>query len=215
VWAERLGAPKRSGEGWDGTSFGARAERLRDFIRQRLFGDATGFFHDSWAVDDPRHRPMALEGMWPLVVGAATEAQAMRVIDENLLNPARFFTAHPVSTVGVSDTAFELRMWRGPTWNSMTYWAARGCLRYDRHDAASALLARALDQSAAQFDATGTIWEFYHPHGGDPMAVQRKPHTAFNVPCRDYLGHNPLIAMARLYEAVSRPPSAAGHRDQG
>ena len=59
-----------------------------------------------------------------------------------------------------------------------------------------------LDASAAQFERTGTIWEFYDPHGGHPEALQRKPHTPFNAPCRDYLGHNPLIAMARLYDGA-------------
>jgi hypothetical protein len=93
-------------------------------------------------------------------------------------------------------------MWRGPAWNSMTYWAARGCLRYGRRDAASRLLERALDASAAQFERTGTIWEFYDALGGQPELVQRKPHTPFNAPCRDYLGHNPLIAMARMYDGV-------------
>ncbi len=84
----------------------------------------------------------------------------------------------------------------------MTYWAARGCLRYGRADAAQALLERALDASAAQFARTGTVWEFYHPQGGDPESLQRKPHTAYNRPWRDYLGHNPLIAMAGLYDAA-------------
>ena len=39
--------------------------------------------------------------MWPLVVGAATQAQAERVIDGNLLAPRRFFTPHPLATVAV------------------------------------------------------------------------------------------------------------------
>jgi len=98
------------------------------------------------------------------------------------------------------DKKFELRMWRGPTWNSMTYWAARGCLNYGRKDAAAKLLEKALDNTARIFDETGTIWEFYHPFGGSPEAVQRKPHTPHNVPCKDYLGHNPVIAMARMFE---------------
>ena len=143
--------------------------------------------------------------MWPVVVGAATEEQANRLIDEHLLNPDRFYTAHPICTVAHTDPGFELRMWRGPTWNSMTYWAARGCLRYGRQDAARRLLERALDASAAQFERTGTIWEFYHPHGGDPLQLERKPHTQYNTPCPDYLGHNPLIAMARTYDAIPGP----------
>ncbi len=95
-------------------------------------------------------------------------------------------------------------MWRGPSWNSMTYWVARACVDYGRVDAAKILLEKALDQSAKQFDLTGTIWEFYHPLGGNPMDVERKPHSKYNTPCKDYLGHNPLIAMARLYEKISR-----------
>jgi hypothetical protein len=124
------------------------------------------------------------------------------VIDEHLLNPAHFFAPHPIATVGVEDPRFELRMWRGPTWNSMTYWAARGCVRYGRGDAARQLLERALDATAAQFERTGTVWEFYHPHGGRLEDLQRKPQTPYNTPCRDYLGHNPLIAMAHLYDDI-------------
>jgi putative isomerase len=93
-------------------------------------------------------------------------------------------------------------MWRGPTWNSITMWVAAGCLRYCRADAATAILGRALDCSAAVFARTGTIWEFYHPQGGEPTALTRKPQTPFNKPCRDYLGHNPLWMMARLYAAA-------------
>jgi neutral trehalase len=186
----------------DAGPFQDAAAELRNFMQGELFDEETGFFHDIWAVGRPDRRPLAFEGMWPVVVGAATEEQAGRVIDENLLNPDRFFSPHPIATVAVSDPLFELRMWRGPTWNSMTYWAARGCLRYGREKAARRLLAEALDASAAQFERTGTIWEFYHPLGGDPEALQRKPQTSQNSPCRDYLGHDPLIAMARMWEAL-------------
>lgn len=194
-WATRLGQPARA--------FAERAGDLRVFISERLFDPETGFFHDVWAVENPQYRRMAIEGIFPMVVGAASEEQAGRVIDENLLNPQRFFTEHPVSAVGRNDPHFELRMWRGPTWNSMTMWAARGCLRYDRPDAAHRLAEAALDASAAVFQRTGTVWEFYHPFGGDPLTLERKPQTAFNAPCRDYLGHNPLIALARIWEATA------------
>lgn len=197
-WAGRLGE--------DDAGFARRAEELRGFLQGQLFDPETGFFHDIWAVRQPERRRLAFEGMWPLVVGAATPEQAQRVIDENLLHPARFFTPHPISTVAVNDPDFALRMWRGPAWNSMTYWAARGCLRYGRADAARRLLEAALDQSALQFARTGTVWEFYHPFGGRPEELQRKPHTRFNAPCRDYLGHAPLFAMARVWRlcAVER-----------
>ena len=193
-WAGHLGR--------DSEPFAAKADALRHYIQNSLFDSETGFFHDSWSVGRPEKRRLAFEGMWPLVVGAATEDQARRVIEESLLSPERFFTPHPLATVAPSDPDFELRMWRGPAWNSMTYWAAVGCLNYSRSTAARQLLESALDASSAQFEKTRTIWEFYHPLGGDPLELQRKPQTTQNTPCRDYLGHNPLIAMARLWEAA-------------
>jgi putative isomerase len=192
IWSEKLAR--------DPTPFCRKMDDLREFIRNELYDAESGTFYDVWAIRDPSRRHMTFDGMWPVVVGAATAEQAARVIDEHLLNPDRFFTQHPICTVAWTDPGFELRMWRGPTWNSMTYWAARGCLRYGRPDAACRLLERALDASAAVYECTGTVWEFYHPHGGDPLELARKPHTRYNAPCREYLGHNPLIAMARMYD---------------
>lgn len=139
--------------------------------------------------------------MWPMVARAATQEQAKRVIDENLLNEKRFFSLHPITTVSMEDPLFELRMWRGPVWNCMTMWAARGCMGYGRTDASEKLLERAIDAIAAQYEKTGTVWEFYHPFIGDQMQLERKPYTPNHTPCRDYLGHMPVIYMARLWEA--------------
>jgi glycogen debranching enzyme len=193
-WAHRLGE--------DAAPYRRKADQLQDFIQNELFAEETGFFHDHWSVNDP-NRPLSYEGMWPLVVSAATPEQARRVIQQNLLNPERFFIQHPISTVSISDPRFELRIWRGPAWNSMTYWAARGCLRYGDTNAARALLEDALNDSAVQFERTGTIWEYYHPFGGDQQSVGRKNHTEFKSPSRDYIGHNPLLAMTRMYDTLS------------
>ncbi len=189
-WSRQLGQPA---EPW-----AAKAVALQQYIQQKLWNEETGFFYDAWTVKEPAQRRLAFEGMWPVVVGAATPAQARRVIQEHLLNPKEFFTPHPISTVALSDPKFELRMWRGPAWNCMTYWAARGCLRYGETEGARRLLEAALDATATQFEHTGTVWEFYHPQLGDPGTLLRKP-SGRNVPCRDYLGHNPLFAMVDLW----------------
>lgn len=49
---------------------------------------------------------------------------------------------------------------------------------------------------------TGQLFEFYDPFGGDPAKVQRKPDTPHNEPSRDYLGHNPVMAMARMWQTL-------------
>jgi putative isomerase len=193
-WSKELGL--------DATWYEKREDELQNFIRNNLYVKEDGMFYDIWAVKDASLRHLAFESMWAIVSGAATKEQANRYINNYLLDTSVFLTTHPIATVGKRDSKFELRMWRGPTWNSMSYWAARGCLNYGRKDAAKLILEKALDASAKQFARTGTIWEFYNPLGGKPEDVQRKPASKYNVPCKDYLGHNPLIAMARLYDKI-------------
>ncbi len=202
AWAGELGL--------EDSFFRKREKALLRFIRRELYSERDGLFYDIWAVRDETLRQTAFESMWPLVVGAATGEQAGRFIDGYLLNPEVFFTEHPMATVGRNDPRFEQRMWRGPAWNSMTYWAARACVRYGRPDAAAKLLEKALDATARKFRETGTIWEFYNSLGGPQQDVQRKPHTEYNVPCRDYLGHNPLMAMARLYDSIQSQKNVDG-----
>jgi glycogen debranching enzyme len=189
IWAARLG---RGDEG-----AGQQADALKSFIQQELWDAELGLFQDAWLVRTDKRR-LAFECFMPLTAGAATPDQAQQAIEQHLMNTECFLTEHPVPTVAPADPMFELRMWRGPTWNSMTYWIARGCADCGFVGAARELCERALNCSAAWFEKTGTIWEFYHPHGGSPKELQRKPDTPFNTPCPDYLGHNPLLAMARL-----------------
>lgn len=189
-WSRTLGQPV--------DDFEAKAKALQQFIQSELWDETTGFFYDRWIVRDRDKRHLAFEGMWPVVVGAATPEQARRVIDEHLLNAKEFFTAHPIATVARNDPKFERRMWRGPAWNCMTYWAARGCARYGRHDAARQLLDKALDATATEFQRSGTLWEFYDAELGDQTTLFRKPKGR-TVPCQDYLGHNPLFAMVDLW----------------
>jgi putative isomerase len=91
--------------GEDASPWNGEADALRAFIQEALWDEETGFFHDIWAVGKPQMRRLAFEGMWPIVVGAATPEQAARVIDENLLNESRFFTPHPIAPWGARTRA--------------------------------------------------------------------------------------------------------------
>lgn len=209
--------------GRDNRVFEARAAHLRQFIQTALWSERDGFFYDAWTLDahpdGPRAtwnktatpgRPHAFEGLWPVMVGAATPAQAQRVIAEWLLNPARFYTPHPIATIALDDPLHSNRMWRGPAWNSMAHWAARGLIRYGYRTQAHELLERALDDSAAQFNRTGKLWEYYAPDGGKPEALIRKPYSTRNMPFDSYIGHDPLLAMALLWEKTSAAAPASG-----
>jgi len=194
TWSKLLGK--------DATPYEQRADALRTYIQTELWDESSGFFYDQWSAKSAKQRVESFTGCWPIVVGAATREQARSVIEKHLLNPERFFTAHPISTIGIRDPKFQLLMWHGPAWNSQTYLAALGCERYGYPEAGRQLLERALDQSALQYERTGTIWEFYDPFGGKPEELKREIKPPHRIPYADYMGHNPLLAMARLYDRL-------------
>jgi len=182
--------------------FTERKRELKSFINDSLYSVSDSMYYDVWAIKNKAMRHLVIENFWPLIAGIADKSVADCLIDRYLLDKSCFFTCHPVPSVSISDPKFELRMWRGPTWNSMTYWIARGCVKYGRIYAAKLILEKALDKTAEQYKKTGTIWEFYNPFDGDQNLLTRKPGTSCTTPCRDYLGHNPLVAMAALYETI-------------
>ena len=187
-WSEMLGL--------DNTEFVRKRDELDQALQTHFFCDETGFFHDAYLLDrNIKYR--ALTAVWALTCGAATEEQANRMIDGSLLNPEYFFTAHPLPFVAINEPYFKLKMWRGGSWNSLTWMAVLGCLRYNRRDAALKIAERVLKYSQINYYRTGAIWEFYHPYGEAPLEMARK-HAPWLLPCREYLGHNPLFAYARL-----------------
>ena len=186
-WAAMLGE--------DGADFARRRAELDEAIQTRFFSDETGFFHDAHLLARGlTYR--ALTGVWALTAGAATPEQADRTIG-HLLEPTEFFTGHPLPFIAANEPGFSLRMWRGGAWNSITWMAVLGCLRYGRTDAARKIAEKVLERTQIAYLRTGSVWEFYHPHGGLPSEMARK-RAPWLLPCREYLGHNPLFAFARL-----------------
>lgn len=196
TWAEMLNE--------DAAQWQLKADKLRHYIQNELFDSQTGYFYDRWAVKRPEQQKLTFEGLWPFIVGAISSEQAQNVINQYCLEPSCFFTHHPIPSIGIRDPHFAFNFWRGPARNSIAYWVARGCITYGRIDAAKILLERALDATTEQFQNTGKIWEFYPPQGGDPRELSRQYGSFLKHPCSNYLGHNPLIAMAQLWEKIRR-----------
>ena len=77
-----------------------KAKNTMELIQHNLYDSDSHFFYDRWVIEDRDFRRLSFEGIWPLVCGAATMEQAQRVIDENILDSGRFFTHHPIATLG-------------------------------------------------------------------------------------------------------------------
>ena len=185
--------------GCEQEEYKAKREALGEYIRTRMYNEGTGWFYDEFATTEERELVEAIDGAWPMVVGACNEEQARRVV-EHLMSEELFFTEHPLAMVAISSPRFKPQMWQGCAFNSFTFWFAYGMYKNGFYAECKRVIERALDATARAYEETGKLWEFYHPEGLSPLAAARKPHTPFNTPCPDYIGHNPLLALYHLHE---------------
>ncbi|MFA5865825.1 MAG: trehalase family glycosidase [Phycisphaerae bacterium] len=166
---------------------------LAEQVRRHLWHEKDGMFYDRDLETGEHVAVKSVACFWPMIAGQATGEQALRLM-KHLSDPAEFFTSVPVPSVALNDPTFSLDCWRGPTWLSQPYWVMQGLCRYGYYDLADQIGRRSLDHAAKMLSEHGTIFEFYHPTGGPVSELRRKGETS--GPNRDYLGHNPIHAIA-------------------
>lgn len=169
-----------------------KAEQLALWVNQVLFDESTGLYFDQWAVGTLS----GCEGFWPLIAGIADSSTVRKSLDKWLLHPKCFGVHHSLSSLPLFDPRFELAPWKGPVYNLIVYWVARGLCSYGNYKEACELLEKALTSSADYFEKTGKVWEYYPPQGEDIEQLQPSPIA-------DDLGSNPLIAMAAMWSSLS------------
>jgi glycogen debranching enzyme len=178
--------------GEDATPYAGRAQELHAFINAELWDAASQFFYDIEMVRGHKGRIKTYEGLWPLILGSA-DADKWPALVAHLMNPREFNTYHPVATVALDEPTYSNNCWRGPAWNSISFWVIRGCRLAGYRDEAAVLARKVLDATAVRYAQHGAIFEFYHSSGESMEGMSRK--TEDRGPCRDYLGHNPLNAI--------------------
>jgi glycogen debranching enzyme len=178
-----------------------RSTDLAGMVREHLWHENDGLFYDRDMDTGEFVAVKSVACFWPMIAGQATAEQAQRLV-KHLSDPAEFFTSVPVPSVALNDPTFSLDCWRGPTWLSQPYWVMQGLCRYGYHDLAGRIGRRALGHAAKMLSEHGTIFEFYHPTGGPVSELGRKGNTA--GPNRDYLGHNPVHAIALMIEKCEK-----------
>ncbi len=104
---------------------------------------------------------LASSGLLPLICGAATPAQAARLV-AHLADPTMFGSAFPVPSIAARDAAHYAKdMWRGPVWINLNWLIALGLERYGYHDQAATLRRQTQHQIEIACEKYGTIFEFY------------------------------------------------------
>jgi hypothetical protein len=161
---ERLGDPEA----------GARAAQIVTALERRLWDAERGLFF----AEGPDHTRLPVAtwaGLAPLALPGLSPDIATRLIDEQLLNPSRFWLPWPVPSTSAEEPSFRpgdtgwpiRRYWRGPTW-PFTWWFVHQGLRvHGREDTARELAVR-----IAQLIAREGMREYYNPITGRGLGAR-------------------------------------------
>jgi hypothetical protein len=124
----------------------------------------------------PAERPLCWDTLAPLALPDLPEAIGRRLVEETLLDPAKFWDCVPLPSVSLSDPSFTTRdhfhglrrYWRGPSWVNSAWlvWLGLRRLGYDEQaDVMAARLAKAV--------AVSGVREYYDPRTGAGMGAEQ------------------------------------------
>jgi hypothetical protein len=150
-----------------------RAAAITAAMVDRLHDPATGLL----LPEGPDGRPLHVStwaSLAPLALDDLPAEIGRRLVEEHLLNPARYWLPHPVPSTAADEPAFHPgrlgrvlpRYWRGPTWLFATLPLLEGLLRAGRGDAARDLAAR-----TARLVTRSGLREYYNPYTGEGLGA--------------------------------------------
>jgi hypothetical protein len=152
-----------------------RRQSLTATIVRRMYDEESGLF---WPVvrPPPAARPaLTWTALAPLALPDLPEAIGRRLVEEHLLDPARFWLAVPPPSVAATEPTFTpddhhlpalRRIWRGPTWVNSAWLVWLGLVRLGYPEQASELARRL----AITIGSEG-LHEYYNPHTGRGMGA--------------------------------------------
>ncbi|MEI6423633.1 MAG: trehalase family glycosidase, partial [Lentisphaerota bacterium] len=195
VLAEQLGF------GLDAAEFSAAAECRSAAIRRDLWNEADGFYYDRHAKTDAQIPVKYAGAFLPLWAGVSTKEQAVRLVDNHLLNPAEFWRPYPIPALAATEPGYVEGFpdgestgccsWRAHTWLPTNYMIFHGLRHYGYDSVAAELAARTW-----RMFMRGRFSEYYTSESG--IGTGRKPFwgwtcLALFLPHENELGLDPTI----------------------
>ena len=162
---------------------------LTPAIVERMYDEPSGLF---WPLSRPAPRgrvPLTWAALSPLALPDLPEQIGRRLVEEHLLDPARFWLPVPVPSVSAGDPAFSLRdtvipglrrYWRGPSWVNAAWllWLGLQRLGYEEQ-------ARELAMRLAGATLSSGLREYYQPYSGQGMGAKSFAWSALAVELLD------------------------------
>ena len=143
-------------------------------------------------------RRISPTNFYPLLAGAATPAQAQRMMAEHFYNPAEFWGKYVLPSIARNDPAYpEQDYWRGRIWAPMNFLVYLGLRRYRLVQPCADLAGRSVELLLSEWRAHGHVHENY---SGDTGLGCDKPNS-------DRFYHwGGLLGTIGLLEAGHYPP---------
>jgi hypothetical protein len=148
---------------------------LTDRIVERLYDERSGSFWPLVRPNAPARVPLTWAALSPLALPDLPEEIGRRLVEEHLLDPARFWLPVAPASVAATERSFSRRdallpglrrYWRGPTWVNAAWLLWLGLVRLGYQAEASLLATRI----AAVVEREG-LREYYDPYTGRGMGA--------------------------------------------
>jgi hypothetical protein len=185
---------------WGLSRLACGEESITPALVDRLWDERSGLFLDEAIVGDRRLRPAVdtWAAMAPLALPDLPEEIGKRIIEERLLDPERYWLAHPPPSVSAREPAFEpnrgpgwkLRYWRGPTWINAAWMLWMGMIRLGYADEAAEMVRRLVPVVERE-----GLREYYDPLTGEGLGAREFAWSSLILEMAD----PDLAAAARSY----------------
>ncbi|MET0958619.1 MAG: hypothetical protein ABWZ18_08915 [Solirubrobacterales bacterium] len=143
-------------------------------IVDRLWDERSGLFLDEVQPGGARPNVSTWAALAPLALPDLPEPIGRRLVEEHLLEPARYWLERPPPSVSAAEPSFEpnlypgrlRRYWRGPTWINAAWmlWLGLARLGYESE-------ARLMAERLSEIVLREGVREYYDPHTGEGLGA--------------------------------------------
>jgi putative isomerase len=160
------------GQAGDAAELRQRADVYRAALA-RLWDEPTGAYLNRRTDTGLFSQRLAPITFYPLLAGAASQAQAERLMNEHFYNPAEFWGEWIIPTIARNDPAYpDQDYWRGRIWGPMNFLVYLGLRRYNLPQARKDLSEKSVALLLKEWLAKGHVHENYHGDTGEGCSLK-------------------------------------------
>ena len=165
-------------------------EKLKGFVRNRMWDEKMAFFYDRFQ-NGSLSSVKSIAAFWALLANGVEDKNVTRFI-HHLTDTDEFNRKHRVPSLSADHPAFnpDGGYWLGSVWAPTNYMVLRGLTNYRQDSLAHVIALNHLNNVVEVFNETGALWENYSP---DKVQGNNK---------KNLVGWTGLVPITVLFEYV-------------